>query len=124
MLGHPFVYNRVRPWVVGGVDMSPVYASLEAGPDDVILDVGCGTGNALHYLPSFKAYHGFDVDSVAIEFARKEAAGRPDVTYEARALVADDVALIQPSLVILAGLLHHLDDLQAIELLGMFTAPG
>lgn len=121
MLGHPFVYNRVRPWVVGGVDMSPVYASLEARPDDVIVDVGCGTGDALHYLPSFKAFHGFDVDPVAIGFARKEAGDRPDVTYEARAVAAEDLAAIQPTLVILAGLLHHLDDAQATGLLEMFA---
>lgn len=124
MLGHPFVYNRVRPWVVGGVDMSPVYATLEAGPDDVIVDVGCGTGDALHYLPTFEAYHGFDVDPVAIEFAHKEAAGRTNVTYEARALGEQDLAAIRPSLVILAGLLHHMDDLQAMELLRMFAVPG
>lgn len=121
MLGHPFVYNRVRPWIVGGVDMSPVYASLEAGPDDVIVDVGCGTGDALHYLPDFKSYYGFDLDPVAIDFARKEAAGRPGVTYEARVVVEDDLESIQPSLVILAGLLHHLDEDSAIELLEMLA---
>ena len=121
MLGHPFVYNQVRPWVVGGVDMSPVYASLEAGPDDVIVDVGCGTGDALHYLRSFKAYHGFDIDPVAIEFARKAAAGRANVSYEARLLGTEDVAAIQPSLVILAGLLHHMEDAQATKLLRMFA---
>jgi len=124
VLAHPFVYNRVRPWVVGGIDMSPVYASLEAGPDDVIVDVGCGTGDALHYLPSFRAYHGFDVDPVAIEVARKEAAGRPNITYEARALGEEDLAAIQPSLFILAGLLHHMDDAQATELLGMLAGTG
>jgi SAM-dependent methyltransferase len=121
VLGHPFVYNHVRPWIVGGVDMSPVYARLEAEPADVIVDVGCGTGDALHYLPSFKTYHGFDVDQVAIEFARKEAADRPNVIYEARPLATEDLAAIQPSLVILAGLLHHMEDAQATALLKMFT---
>jgi SAM-dependent methyltransferase len=101
--------------------MSPVYARLEAQPDDVIVDVGCGTGNALHYLPSFEAFHGFDTDPVAIEFARGEAADRPNVSYEARAMTAKDLAAIRPSLVILAGLLHHMDDAQARELLGMFA---
>jgi SAM-dependent methyltransferase len=121
VLGHPFVYNHVRPWIVGGVDMSPVYARLEAEPDDVIVDVGCGTGDALHYLPSFRAYHGFDVDPVAIEFARNEAAGRPNVSFEARPLEAKDLAAIQPALVILAGLLHHMEDAQATRLLRMFA---
>lgn len=121
LLAHPFVYDRVRPLVIGGLDMSPVYDSLEAGVNDVIVDVGCGTGDALHYLPSFKTYHGFDVDAGAIEVARERAAGRPGVTYEARALTAGDLSSVQPSLVILAGLLHHLDDSQAVELLTMLA---
>ena len=59
LLGHPFVYNHIRPFVVGGVDWSPLYNNLEAGPEDVILDVGCGTGIAHDYLPGFAAYHGY-----------------------------------------------------------------
>jgi SAM-dependent methyltransferase len=121
VLGHPFIYNRVRPWVVGGIDMSPLYESLEARTDDVIVDVGCGTGDALRYLPSFAAYHGFDTDPIAIDFARKRTGQRPGVTYEARALAQSDLDSIQPSLVILAGLLHHMDDGQAAELLGMLA---
>ena len=115
------MYDRVRPLVIGGLDMSPVYDSLEAGANDVIVDVGCGTGDALQYLPSFRTYHGFDVDAGAIEFARERAAGRPGVTYEPRALTAEDLASLRPSLVILAGLLHHLDDSQAVELLTMLA---
>jgi SAM-dependent methyltransferase len=121
LLAQPFVYDRVRPWVIGGLDMSPVYESLEAGPNDVIVDVGCGTGDALRYLPSFSRYHGFDVDAAAIEVARERAAGRRGVTYEPHELTATDLASLQPSLVILAGLLHHLDDSQAVELLELLA---
>ncbi len=124
VLAHPFVYNRVRPWVVGGIDMSAIYKRLETREDDVIVDVGCGTGDALHYLPAFTSYHGFDIDPVAIDFARKQAAGRPEVTYEARALAESDLEAIEPSLVILAGLLHHMDDAKASELLEMFARTG
>src|SRR3954470_15225895 len=70
LLGIPFVYDRVRPFVVGGIDMSPLFRNLQARRDDVILDVGCGTGMALDYLDGFAAYHGFDTDEVAIGFAR------------------------------------------------------
>ena len=121
LLGHPFVYNRLRPWVVGGIDMTAFYESLEAKPTDVIVDVGCGTGDALRYLSTFKAYHGFDVDARAVEFARAQAAGRPNVTFEARAVTAEDLESLRPSLAILAGLLHHLDDEQAVGLLELFA---
>lgn len=121
LLGHPFVYNRLRPWVVGGIDMTAFYDSLEADGTDVIVDVGCGTGDALRYLSTFKAYYGFDVDARAIEFARERAAGRPGVTFEARHVTAEDLASLRPSLGILAGLLHHLDDEQAVRLLELLA---
>ena len=105
LLGRPFVYNRVRPWVVGGVDMTAFYESLDADASDVIVDLGCGTGDALRYLSSFKSYHGFDIDRGAIEFARTRSAGMPEVTFEARAVTAEDLASLRPSLAILAGLL-------------------
>jgi SAM-dependent methyltransferase len=121
LLGHPFVYNRLRPWVVGGIDMTAFYESLEAKTTDVIVDVGCGTGDALRYLSSFKAYHGFDLDARAVEFARERAAGRPEVTFEARPVTAEDLASLRPTVVILAGLLHHMDDEQAVRLLELLA---
>jgi len=121
VLGHPLVYNRLRPWVVGGIDMTAFYEGLGAEATDVIVDVGCGTGDALRYLSSFKAYHGFDIDARAIEFARARAAERPEVTFEARQMTAEDLTSLRPSLVILAGLLHHLDDGQAVGLLELLA---
>ena len=121
LLGHPFVYDRLRPLIVGGIDMTAFYESLGVRATDVIVDVGCGTGAALRYLSGFKAYHGFDVDARAIEAARGRAAGRADVTFEARAVTAEDLASLRPSLVVLAGLLHHLDDEQAVGLLELLA---
>jgi SAM-dependent methyltransferase len=118
ILGHPFVYDHIRPFVVGGVDLSPVYGSLESGPDDVILDVGCGTGDAHKYLKGFRAYHGFDTDPVAIKAATAKTAA-PNVHYECRLLTPEDVARIRPTRIILVGILHHLSDDEALALLRM-----
>jgi SAM-dependent methyltransferase len=129
VLSIPFVFNHVRPLVVGGVDMSPSYANLGVGPDDVVLDVGCGTGDALNYLERFRTYRGFDTDAGAIEFARKKGAdfsarnpGLEDLRFEARLLEARDVAEIAPTKVMLSGLLHHLTDDQTLGLLRMLAA--
>jgi SAM-dependent methyltransferase len=119
ILGIPFVYEKIRPLVVGGIDMSPSYANLQAGPGDVVLDIGCGTGDVLNYVPSFKALHGFDTDAMAISYARKRAGGRADVRFEARACTREDVQAIAPDVVMMNGLLHHLDDETACGLLSM-----
>ena len=119
VLAIPFVYTRIRPLVVGGVDMLPSYLNLDVQADDVVLDVGCGPGEALKYLKRFRALHGFDTDANAISFARKLAGNRSDVTFEARAVTASDVEALQPTRVMMNGLLHHLDDAQAIDLLKM-----
>ncbi len=122
LLGLPFVFERVRPLVVGGVDMSPGYANLAAGPDDVVLDVGCGTGDALNYLPRFRDYHGFDVDEIAIAAAKKRASEKGvQARFEARLLDAKDLAQIQPTRVMLSGLLHHIDDAGCVALLEMLA---
>jgi len=91
LLGHPFVYDQVRPRVVGGIDMRPLYDLLEGEARKVVLDVGCGTGDALKHLTDLDGYLGIDTDPIAIDAAR-----------------ARDVVDLAPTGVVLAGVLHHL----------------
>lgn len=119
LLGIPFVYEKIRPLVVGGLDMSPSYANLQASSEDVVVDIGCGTGDILNYLKSFKALYGFDTDKGAIEYARKRASGLSNVHFESRVLEREDLTRIAPDLVMMNGLLHHLDDDSACALLSM-----
>ncbi|MEO8902273.1 MAG: class I SAM-dependent methyltransferase [Polyangiaceae bacterium] len=122
ILGTPFVYNHVRPFAVGGIDMSPFYDRVQATAADVVLDVGCGTGDALRYLTSFARYEGIDTDEIAIGFARKTYGEQPKVTFSCQLCTAEDVARIQPSRVLLCGLLHHLSDDQVLTLLAALKA--
>ncbi|HEY0467640.1 MAG TPA: class I SAM-dependent methyltransferase [Polyangiaceae bacterium] len=122
ILGTPFVYNHVRPMAVGGIDMTPFYERVAAAADDVVLDVGCGTGDALRYLNGVARYEGIDTDDVAINFARKRYGDRPQVSFHCQLCTAEDVARIQPSRVLLCGLLHHLSDEEVLTLLASFKA--
>lgn len=122
ILGHPFVYNQIRPRVVGGIDASPIYERLSAGPSDTVLDLGCGTGIALDYLNGFASYLGVDVDEVAIRHARERHGGRSNVRFECKLLDESDVRELSPTHIVMGGLLHHLSDDDALSLLGMVKA--
>jgi len=111
ILGHPFVYNQIRPRIVGGIDMSPVFTRLGVQPGDTVLDVGCGTGVALDYLEGFGRYVGVDTDPIALKFARERRhSHRGQVEFHEKLIGLSDIEELKPDVVALAGLLHHIDD--------------
>ncbi len=121
VLGHPFVYNQVRPRVLGGIDMSPLYERLR-GTRHTILDVGCGTGDALRYLEDFDEYVGYDTDPVAVDYMRQTYGSRPRVRIEHGLVTTREVKEIAPTAAILAGVLHHVPDDYARALLETLQA--
>jgi SAM-dependent methyltransferase len=122
LLGNPFIYNHVRPLAVGGLDMSPFYERIGSSEDSVVLDIGCGTGDALRYLDGFRQYYGFDTDPIAIKFAKQRYGGRPRVEFDCRLFEEEDVRRIQPTEIVLGGVLHHLPDEIAKSLLSLAAA--
>ena len=121
LLGHPFVYDTVRPFVLGGIDYSRMYASLGASEESVVLGLGCGTGNALEYLKQFTRYVGIDTDEGAIVAARGRYAARANVAFFSKFCTQADIDAIRPTHVVLAGVLHHLDDEGVVSLLGLVS---
>jgi SAM-dependent methyltransferase len=122
ILGIPFVYDVVRPLVVGGIDMGQVVAPLSVRATDVVVDVGCGTAATLQHLPQFERYVGFDTDERALAAAEKRtqalgAARSRRIEFRHTTLDANAVRELAPDVVILAGLLHHLDDATCEEVL-------
>lgn len=86
---------------------------------DRVLDLGCGTGALLGFMPAGVEYVGVDVDERYIAAARKR--------YGARAeFVCADGTSYQPDrtydLAVAYGVLHHLDDAHVRALLGVATA--
>jgi SAM-dependent methyltransferase len=80
-----------------------------------VLDLGCGTGDMLEHLPAVR-YVGIDISPQYIARARARFADREaefhvgDATAVPDGLEAFDLALV-------TGVLHHLDDAQAVRLL-------
>ena len=122
IMGNPWVYDCLRPWFLGGIDIKHVYETIQPVESEVILDVGCGTGAALQYLDGFAHYHGFDTDPVALKAVEKKYSDTHNITLHNRILTAGDVLEIKPNKVLLMGLLHHLSDQEARQLLDSIAA--
>jgi SAM-dependent methyltransferase len=116
-LYHPAVYEAfhhligARRWL-GQFTRDVI--RVEAG--DRVLDVGCGPGALLRYLPDTAAYIGFDRNHAYIESARRMHQGRG-------LFICDDLAnfakhdLPPADVAVAIGILHHLDDGLASDLL-------
>lgn len=116
LLARPAVYALFRRLV--GRDSSRLsYARehLRARPGQRVLDLGCGTGDILEFLPPVR-YVGFDISSDYIEHARRRFGERGE--FHCRAVEEDmSVELGVFDLVIAHGVLHHLDDTEVTGLL-------
>ena len=118
VVAHPIVYDYIRPVLVGGVNLSPLYNRIR-DPDAVVLDIGCGTGNALRHLDTFQSYLGIDTDPIAVSHAHNRYASSR-ISFSAQTCTTEDVHRVAPSHVVLAGVLHHLTDDEAVALLSSF----
>ena len=84
---------------------------------DSVLDIGCGPAEILSYLPDVE-YHGFDISSEYINQAR-DSFGDRGVFYD-KELDEDDIdAMPEFDVVLMIGVLHHLDDEVAKNILSL-----
>ncbi len=80
-----------------------------------LLDIGCGPADLLAHLPDDWAYFGFDASRAYIEQARRRFGSRGH--FQARLIDEAIIGELEGFDVVLAvGLLHHLDDAQAVHL--------
>jgi SAM-dependent methyltransferase len=120
ILGSPWVYERLRVGLLGGGPAGEVFGWLGDTGDDILIDIGCGTGMAMDRLGGFAEYHGFDTDARALHRFRRRALPGNVHLYDAEATAAD-LDRIRPTKAILIGLLHHLPESKAAELLSILA---
>jgi len=106
-LGAPWVYDTIRPLVVGGIDHQDLARFCGIGKTDRVFDLGCGTGQLLSHIHCDK-YLGVDLDSYALERAHRFSTDR------VRFLEGDDwdnaYRELGPTVVLMIGVVHHLPD--------------
>jgi trans-aconitate methyltransferase len=99
-------------------------AQVSFGPDSSLLEVGCGAGFAAEYLRGcFGHYHGFDYSSELIRLAC-ELHAQPNVSFEC-ASIESFAPPEKYDVVLMIGVLHHLDDPgAALSRIRQFAKPG
>lgn len=126
VLSHPTVYSLFQN-LMGAKSGWQNFISnfVKPFPGMVILDIGCGPCDILDYLENVD-YFGFDISAHYISRAKEKYGDRG--TFTAKLLTPEDLGdLPKFDVVICSGVLHHLDDAIAIDIIRMaFSAlkPG
>jgi len=108
------VFHYIRTLINGPRAVREVGAALAAAPGERVLDLGCGAGGLSTVVPG--EYLGIDLNPAYLAFARRRFGG-PHRRFERRELSELDGRETFDK-AIMASVLHHLTDDQALAVLG------
>lgn len=116
ILSFPWVYN-LWSYLLGAAearaDFIKTYLKISEG--DKVLDIGCGTGAMFEALPPGINYTGFDLSESYIQQAI-EKHGDSARFVHASVGESPDLPEGEFDVALATGVLHHLDDSEAVEL--------
>jgi len=115
MLALPRMYSLFQDMIGGDARAKYTRQYIRALAGDRILDIGCGPADILEYLPPSVRYTGFDASPEYIEAARERFGQRGSFFCDR---VDEGVAqrVGRFDIAIASGVLHHLDDAEAVSL--------
>jgi SAM-dependent methyltransferase len=110
-------FHYLRFLANGTRALREVGAALEAGPEERVLDLGCGAGGFSTVVPG--EYVGIDLNPNYLAFARRRF-GNPHRRFEHRPLAELDGCETFDK-AIMASVLHHLSDADADAVLALLA---
>lgn len=118
ILQHPLAYTNYQK-LVGGYKARRYFVEhhVKAEVDYKILDIGCGPGDILDFLPKVD-YTGIDIDENYIAKAKTKYGSRGNFVCSAVEDLNMDSS-VKFDIVIAAGVLHHLNNSQCSALFNM-----
>jgi len=116
ILSHHAIYGLFRRLTGSdGLNAVMVEQYIRPRPGDVIVDVGCGPADIVQWLPEVR-YYGIDLSEDYLAAARRRWGNRGTfLRAEVGRFAWDD--LPPADIVMSLGVLHHLDDPEAVALL-------
>lgn len=116
ILNNPIIYTTYQK-IVGGYKARKLFVknNVKAIKGQKILDIGCGPGDILDFLPDVD-YTGIDIDQNYIYQAKKKYGNKGHFICGSIDKI-DFKVTNKYDIVISAGVLHHLDDNQCYNLL-------
>jgi SAM-dependent methyltransferase len=111
----PFLYNAFQ----GAVGRTALRRRLiekhvRAKAGDKVIDIGCGPARFLQSLPDVE-YIGFDINPDYIAFARRTYGSKGTFVIGDTRSVRGDSRFRDADIVMAIGVLHHLDDEEAVD---------
>lgn len=110
----PALYHGLRTFFLGGLPWPELLRLLDSNKNDVIVDIGAGTGTIAEKI-HFRKYIGFDHDPRSIRVALKK--NIPNASFLLQDVNEMNLTALKPTKAVLSGILHHLTDQQALSLL-------
>jgi len=119
IFSHPFIYSGFQR-LLGAHSFREKFVEefVRPGDEAVVLDIGCGPADILDCLPNTIQYEGFDISDSYIEKARMRYQDRG--SFHCKILTQEDLKQLPKFDIVLAlGVLHHMDDGVAQEVLNI-----
>lgn len=115
ILTHPEVYQAYqRAGGFFGARLKALRDYVDFSRVKRVFDIGCGPGHIVQYIPAGIDYIGFDTAIRYIDYANQKWRGRG--RFVARDFDRSAVAAFgKPDLILMNGVLHHMDDATAIQ---------
>ena len=104
----PWVYDKVRPLVIGTDYYKTVARFCRVKKTDRVFDLGCGTGRLLEFIQC-ESYLGADLDLSALKRARKKFSAN-HIRFLQGEDWDDPLCEFDPTIVLMLGLVHHISD--------------
>lgn len=119
LLSFPSVYNLFQT-VVGAQKWRKqfIHETVRAKAGDKFVDVGCGPAKMIDWLPPVR-YVGWDVSEDYINHARKQYGSRGVFLVGNTKTLRGNAELQHADIVMCCGVLHHLNDDEAIDLINL-----